>query len=231
MNDHDDQRTNMMRRPIAARQRPWARAASRALIRVGLTPNVVSIISIAWAAAAGAALAASADVREPLLRAAVLLVTAIAIQLRLLCNLLDGLMAVEGGMRSPTGDLYNDVPDRFSDAIVLIAAGCAARHLDFGLTLGWLAALLALITAYVRVLGAASGVGHDFRGPMAKQQRMAIVTLACIAMMFDPWWGGDGQIMRAALALIALGCVITIIRRLRGIALALRQRRQQEPSA
>ena len=29
---------------------------------------------------------------------------------RLLCNLLDGMVAVEGGKRSKSGELYNDVP-------------------------------------------------------------------------------------------------------------------------
>lgn len=33
---------------------------------------------------------------------------------RLLCNLLDGMVAVEGGKRSKSGELYNDVPGLIS---------------------------------------------------------------------------------------------------------------------
>ncbi len=216
-----------MRRPIAARRRPWAVAASRGLIRLGLTPNQVSLLSVVCALGAGLALAGNAETTGAW-RIVLLLAAALAIQLRLLCNMLDGLMAVEGGLRSATGELYNDVPDRFADAIILIGAGCAARRLDYGLTLGWLAALLAVITTYTRVLGAACGVGHDFRGPMAKQQRMALVTLAAIASTFDGLWRGEGQIIRAALALIVLGCAVTIIRRLRRTATTLRTSRARE---
>ena len=43
-------------------------------------------------------------------------------QYGLLANLLDGLVAVEGGRRSPTGELFNEVPDRVSDVLVLAGA-------------------------------------------------------------------------------------------------------------
>ena len=36
-----------------------------------------------------------------------LIIAAVAIPLRLLCNLFDGMLAVEGGLKSPTWPLYN----------------------------------------------------------------------------------------------------------------------------
>lgn len=205
------------RRPIAARQSRWAPRVSRGLIRAGFTPNQVSGLSVVFALGAGAALAGSAEV-DGLPRIVLLVVAAAAIQLRLLCNLFDGMMAVEGGLNSAVGDIYNDLPDRLADPIILIAAGCAARQLESGMTLGWLAGLLSVMTAYVRMLGAAGGLPHDFRGPMAKQHRMAVLTLACIASVFDPLWNGQGQVLRAALAIIAVGCIVTIIRRVMHMA-------------
>jgi len=160
------------RRPIAVRSSAWASLVSRALIDIGLTPNQVSALSIVFAACAAVALAGSSHL-DGGWRIAALVTCAICIQLRLLCNLFDGMMAIEGGQRTPLGDLYNDVPDRIADPVILIAAGVATGKLALGLWLGWLAALLAVLTAYVRVLGAASGAGHDFTGPMAKQHRMA----------------------------------------------------------
>ena len=48
-------------------------------------------------------------------------------------NMMDGLVAVEGQRGSPTGALYNELPDRIQDALLLVAAGYAAGS-DW---LGW----------------------------------------------------------------------------------------------
>jgi len=153
-----------------------------------------------FAAIAGAAFVCGTDtpVRVPLL-----IIAAIAIQLRLICNLLDGMVAVEGKLGSKSGEIYNDLPDRIADPLILVAAGYATPY-PF---LGWCAGLLAVFTAYTRLLGAATGAGQDFRGPMAKPQRMAVMTIAALAQIFTPY------ALSAALALIILGCVITIARR------------------
>lgn len=217
------------RRPIAARDSQWAPRVSRRLIAMGLTPNQISALSVAFALIAALALGGSAEF-DGWLRAGLLLSAAIGIQLRLLCNLFDGMMAVEGGLKSPVGDIYNDFPDRLADPLILIAAGCASRHLDWAMTLGWLAALLSLMTAYVRMLGAASGLPHDYAGPMAKQHRMAVLTIACIASMFDPLWSdrfGAGQILRIALAVIVAGSIVTVVRRTAHIARGLRDRARE----
>ena len=47
-------------------------------------------------------------------------------QSRLLCNLFDGMVAIEGGKKSANGDLYNDMPDRFADALFIIPVGYVA---------------------------------------------------------------------------------------------------------
>ena len=72
-------------------------------------------------------------------------------QSRLLCNLFDGMVAIEGGKKSANGDLYNDMPDRFADALFIIPVGYVAG--GFGIELGWLAALLAVMTALFRWIG------------------------------------------------------------------------------
>lgn len=146
--------------------------------------------------------------------AAVLFGVAIAgIQGRLICNLLDGMVAVEGGKGSKSGEIFNDLPDRISDPIVLVAAGFAAGG-AWGVSLGWSAALLAVLTAYVRVLGRSIGSGIYFAGPMAKQHRMAVLTLACAVAAVARFWDRDGVVMIAALAVIVAGCIVTIARRM-----------------
>ena len=101
---------------------------------------------------------------------------AVLVQLRLLANVLDGMVAVGRGVASPVGELYNEIPDRVSDTAVFAGIGFAAGSP----ALGWAAALAAMATAYVRATGRAAGGGSDFRGPMAKQQRMALVTALAV---------------------------------------------------
>jgi phosphatidylglycerophosphate synthase len=107
---------------------------------------------------------------------------AACIQLRLLCNMLDGLVAVEGGVKGKAGDLFNELPDRVEDSVLLVGAGWAAGNVQ----LGWLCAALALLTAYIRALGASLGQPQDFSGPGAKPQRMFLLTAGCLAALVYP---------------------------------------------
>ncbi len=201
------------RRPLSTRNKRWPHAVARTAIRAGLTPNQVSVLSVVFAGAAGAALVASATAGEAS-QAALLVVGATGIQLRLLCNLIDGLMAVEGGLASKTGDIFNDLPDRLADILIIAGAGYAAGALPHAIELGWAAAALAVLVAYVRVLGAAVGAGHDFRGPMAKPHRMALLTGACAVSLLEGVFGWTtGVVLFAALIAMAAGCVVTLWRR------------------
>jgi len=53
------------------------------------------------------------------------LVAAGGAQLRLTGNMLDGMVALASGRASKVGELYNEIPDRVSDAAVFIGAGFA----------------------------------------------------------------------------------------------------------
>ena len=213
-----DTRSEMTpRRSLATRNAAWPIAIARWLARRGMTPNAVSMIGVAFAAAAGAALAVSpAPVLVP--RAATLLFAAACVQLRLLCNLLDGMLAVEEGMKTATGDLFNDLPDRIADVVILVGAGYAVRDQPFGVVLGWSAAVVALFTAYVRVLGGSLGLTQFFIGPMAKQHRMFTVTLAAIMAAVEALLGLRPRAMVWGLAAITVGSLITIVRRTNRIA-------------
>jgi phosphatidylglycerophosphate synthase len=150
----------------------------------------------------------TAGVREVLL-----LLAATSIQLRLLCNLLDGMLAVEEGFKSKTGDIYNDLPDRVADVLILAGAGAAVRHLSYGSTLGWLAALIAVFTAYVRLLGGSLGTAQYFIGPMAKQHRMFALTVATLLSAVETMLGLPLRALRVGLALIVAGSIVTVCRR------------------
>lgn len=146
--------------------------------------------------------------------------------LRLLANMFDGMVAIELGKANRVGALYNEVPDRISDAAVLIGSGYAAGG---SIELGYLAACVALFVAYVRSTAKTAGAPSDFSGPMAKQQRMYAVILAALYSGMAPstWhftWGPQmawGP-MTVALALVVMGGALTAALRLHRAAKALR---------
>jgi hypothetical protein len=97
-------------------------------------------------------------------------------------------------------------------------------HVPWASILGWSAAVLAVLTAYVRELGRGLGLPADFSGPMAKPHRMAVLTLACALAAAEPLWGWQGQVMTVALGLITLGAAVTVVRRTLGLARRLKAR-------
>jgi phosphatidylglycerophosphate synthase len=212
------------RRPLRSRERPWAIGLADALVRAGIASNVISLFSVAFAALAGICLFASRDAGEAL-RSVLFVAAAAGIQLRLLCNLLDGMVAVEGGRGSKSGEVFNDAPDRLADAFVFVGAGYSLPWPDWGAGLGWGAALLAVLTAYARLLGGSLGLQQDFCGPMAKQHRMAVLTAACLISIVEGFAiGGRGYVLAAALAVIVIGSAVTVGRRLLRIGRALEAR-------
>ena len=146
-----------------------------------------------------------------------LVAAAAGVQLRLLCNLLDGMLAVEEGLKTRTGEIYNDLPDRLADVLVLVAAGYSIRHLAYGPTLGWAAALLAVLTAYVRLLGGSIGLTQRFSGPMAKQHRMFTLTVCTLLAAVEALVALPARAMPAGLAVIAAGSLVTVAGRTRRI--------------
>jgi phosphatidylglycerophosphate synthase len=205
------------RRPIRARDTKWAHAAARRLAGLGLSPNQISIASGLFAACAGATFIVAGMTPLPALRAAMFVLAASGIQLRLLCNLFDGMVAVEGGRGTKSGEIYNELPDRFADLFILAGAGYSFSDLAWMPALGWSAAALAVTTAYVRALGAAAGAGQHFLGPMAKQHRMAVMTAAALVCALNGWLPIGRTAMAVALGLVNVGCVATIVRRTRRI--------------
>ena len=123
----------------------------------------------------GAALIATAGLPE--IVRILWIVGAAFIQLRLLANLFDGMVAIARGTASKVGELFNEVPDRVSDSAILIGLGYAPGG---QVGLGYAAALAAMMTAYVRAVGKGAGTPNEFCGPMAKQQRMFLATMTCL---------------------------------------------------
>jgi len=83
--------------------------------------------------------------------------------------------------------------------------------------------LAAALTAYVRVFGGSLGLPQDFRGPMAKQQRMAVMTGGCILAAIEQAATGTVYVLIGTACIIALGALVTCLTRSHAIAIQLRQ--------
>jgi len=173
-----------------------------ALAQRKITPNQISVASVVFAL-----IGASLLLWWPTPLGMVL--CAITIQCRLLCNMLDGMVAVEWKQQSPVGALYNELPDRFADALFLVPLGFVLGQP----WIGWVAALGAMLTAYLRAFGGTQGLAQDFCGPMAKPQRMAVLTLGLIVGAIELTITGTIYALWIAAGLIMLGLVFTCWRR------------------
>jgi phosphatidylglycerophosphate synthase len=212
------------RRPIASREHPLSIRIASWLAARGVSPNAISTAGMIAGIIAGVAFACT-----PLWEQGwfLFLVGAAGMQARLLANMFDGMVAIQTKRASPLGELYNEVPDRVSDAAIFIGAGYAVGGMP---ELGYLAAVAALFTAYVRAEGKVAGAPQEFCGPMAKPQRMFVLTMAALYAGLAPsaWQPqitavpGRG-IIAVALLIIAAGGFVTAVRRLVRTARVLRK--------
>jgi phosphatidylglycerophosphate synthase len=211
------------RRPISQRSHGWAKWLSGVLVKSGVTPNFISFTSIVFGALGGLCFYAVGISTSTGDRVMLCIGAALFCQLRLLANMMDGMVAVEGGKGGPDGPIWNELPDRLADIFVLVGAGYGvALAAGADPTLGWAAAVAAVMTAYVREVGRAAGAPADFSGPMAKPHRMFVMTLAALIAATSPLWFSSmaaddatmpGRIITVALWIVVIGSTFTALNR------------------
>jgi phosphatidylglycerophosphate synthase len=202
------------RRPLKTRNAAWAQALARWLAARGASANGISIAGMGFAtlgAAAFTSIPHFGRTAQDGMSIFAALTAAACVQLRLLCNMLDGMVAVEGGRKGRAGDLFNEAPDRYEDIVLLAGAGYACGESS----LGWAAAAMAVLTAYIRAFGASLGQGQDFCGPFAKPHRMFFLTLGTLAEVVWAVWGSPTAYpaaLETALLFITAGSLFTAAR-------------------
>jgi phosphatidylglycerophosphate synthase len=194
------------RRPLKSRSLGWVQATARLLVRLRIKPNTISTAGIGFALLAFGVLFWH---HRGLPAWLALLFAAACVQLRLLCNMFDGLVAVEGGLRSKGGDLFNEIPDRVEDSLFLAGAGYASGEI----TLGWICAVLAVFAAYIRAFGGSLGHGQDFCGPGAKPHRMFVLAVGLVAHAIAQLAGQPWNLLCVALWWVAVLTGLTVVRR------------------
>jgi len=201
----------MERRPLTTRDKNWAKKLAAMIAGTGITPDMISVSSSVFAAMTFGFQFLYGHENISLALWGIIA----TIQLRLLANMFDGMVAVEFNQKSVMGEVFNDLPDRVSDALVFMGFAFILKDKAWGVELSYGAGILAVMTAYIRVLGNGLGVKDLFLGPMAKQHRMFFVTLSCLIGFF---WKDVFLLM---IILIDLGMVVTCVRRLSKISKSL----------
>ena len=212
MND-DNQLSD--RRPLNSRDTQWAQRLAKYLAGTSITPNQISYASVGFAVVAALAFIASSHAQGWPYAASMVFVL-LGCQLRLICNLMDGMVAIEAGKQTRDGALWNEFPDRIADVVIIAALGFATGWL----ALGWVGAALAVLVAYTRELGKGIDGVVDFAGPMAKPQRMALISGGALLAAFAELTpiaslteGAASLVLLTVLIALVIGCVATVVRR------------------
>ena len=153
--------------PFFYRYYRWCmRPVARGLLRLGLTPNAVTALSLVIALVAAA-----------LVGAGLLLVGVITMVVASTCDVLDGVMARERGQTSRSGAFFDSFADRLAEGIIL--GGIA--YYGQGQALTWVAfftMVTSFAVSYARARGESLGV--DVSGGVMQRPARLVTTMIAI---------------------------------------------------
>jgi archaetidylinositol phosphate synthase len=156
-------------------------------VRLGLTPDGVSIVAFLLAVGAGVAFfiaGGALDLGADPLGAPSYwyLVGAALVFFNGVLDLVDGQLARELDVASPAGDLLDHVLDRYADIVVVAGlAGGLGRY-----ALGLAAVTGVLMTSYLGTQTQAVGLDRVYGGLVGRADRLALVVVATLVAPFLP---------------------------------------------
>ena len=149
-------------RPLANRMlEPLVASA----VRLRLTPDIVSVLALLTAAAAGGTFYAAREIRL------LYLLGAFLVFFNGVFDLLDGALARELEVESAAGDLLDHVLDRYAD--ILLIAGLAAGVEQYAL--GFVAVTGVLMTSYLGTQAQAVDLDRVYGGLLGRADRLAVI--------------------------------------------------------
>lgn len=179
------------------------------LARIGVSPNQVTIFAIGLSMITGALLALFYQ------HTLILILFPIVMFIRMALNAIDGMLAKEHDMKTPLGNILNELGDVLSDACLF---------LPFALLPGFSAPLIVTIVIFsivsemTGILGVVIGASRRYDGPMGKSDRAFIFGVLAIAVLFGftyTLW--ITIILSITLALIILNTYIRVQRALQEV--------------
>src|SRR5882757_3347942 len=183
----------------------------RLLIRLGLTPNMVTTIGlflnigVAVIFIAGAEEGNRGDFSYVGWAGALILFAG-------LFDMLDGQVARLGNMSSPFGALYDSVLDRYSELILFlgICYYLVAHHYFFSSLFAFIALIGSMMVSYTRAR--AEGLGAESKGGlMQRPERVIIVGVSALGCgIASRWMGGDYKLFISGIQVFETMSVFTI---------------------
>ncbi len=145
----------------------------RALARVGVSANQVTIVAVLLSGVAGGWIAWSQGSR------AALFAVPIVLFVRMALNAVDGMLAREHGQKSRLGAVLNELGDVIADAML---------YLPFALLVGVpvslvvVVVMLAVISEMTGVVAIQVGASRRYDGPMGKSDRAFVFGVLALAL-------------------------------------------------
>jgi CDP-diacylglycerol--glycerol-3-phosphate 3-phosphatidyltransferase len=172
----------------------------RALVRVGVSADAITVAGIFFAGLAGLGVWLG---RSGTLW---LLLVPVGCFLRTAANALDGMVAVSTGTTRPLGEVLNETADRIGDVACFLPVALVPGVDDL-LVAGSLAAML--VTSFLGVSIKAAGGPRVYTGVMGKPDRMLVLGAAAVIALFLD----SGVAFTVALWIVMIGSLVTILQR------------------
>jgi CDP-diacylglycerol--glycerol-3-phosphate 3-phosphatidyltransferase len=188
---------------LRARIRALAEPIGRALARVGLSPNALTVIGFLIACVAAVAAGMQLWVLAGLLTI-----------FGGVFDMFDGLVARATGKASKAGAFLDSTFDRWGEGVVYIGivAGCLLAGFDLGAVLAAAAMSSAFMVSYTRAraesLGFAPGKGMANVGLAPREVRLVVLTVGIVLA------GVSLQILAISLGLITVLATVTTLQRI-----------------
>ncbi|MGD9911051.1 MULTISPECIES: CDP-alcohol phosphatidyltransferase family protein [Methanothrix] len=145
--------------------------------RLGLTPNMLSVLSLCFSFLAFVFYYISASDQRMLLGAAIM------VMLNGLADAVDGALARRMGHADQRGDFLDHVIDRYSDVLLLSGIIFAGY---IGWEIGYLAVVGVLVTSYIGTQAQAVNLRRCYGGMLGRADRLVFLIIATLANALYP---------------------------------------------
>lgn len=179
------------------------------LARIGVSPNQVTIFAVTLSMITGILLALFYH------HTLILLLFPIVMFIRMALNAIDGMLAKEHDMKTPLGNILNELGDVISDACLFLPFALLP---GFSATLIIAIVICSIISEMTGILGTVIGASRRYDGPMGKSDRAFIFGVLAIAVLFGfPYTLWITIILSVTLVLIILNTYIRVQRALQEV--------------
>ncbi len=187
---------------LKSRFQDLLRPSVKALFKMGVTANQVTVAAFVLSALVGACL-----YFVPF--RLILLLVPVFLFVRMALNAIDGMLAREHQQKSDLGAILNEMGDVFADAVIYVPLMLVT---GVGFWLLVLTLVLSIASEMLGVVGVQIGASRRYDGPMGKSDRAFLFSALALVFMFYP----DVRISMLVMGGMDLLLVFTLLNRAKG---------------